>query len=245
VTATHRRRHWILAAALLAVLTATVTAQPAFADTATFSNPSSPNAHALDEIYRAILGVTVTIFVLVGGWLVYSAIRFRERPGENLPEPPQVHGSTRLEIGWTIVPILILVGLSAFTFYKLPSVSDVPKNAMEISVMAQQYSFTYTYPGGKHPASADANTLVVPVGVPIHLSLQSKDVIHDWWVEPLGQKTDVIPGRTTHTWFRADKTGTFVGQCAEFCGPGHATMLIKVKVVSQADFDAYLADKAQ
>jgi cytochrome c oxidase subunit 2 len=85
----------------------------------------------------------------------------------------------------------------------------------------------------------------VPVGVPIHLSLQSKDVIHDWWVEPLGQKTDVIPGRTTHTWFRADKTGTFVGQCAEFCGPGHATMLIKVEVVSRQDFGAYLADKAQ
>ena len=86
---------------------------------------------------------------------------------------------------------------------------------------------------------------VVPVDVPVHLSLQSKDVIHDWWVEELGQKTDVIPGRTTHTWFRADKIGSYVGQCAEFCGPGHAGMLIIVKVVSQDDFATYLADKAQ
>jgi cytochrome c oxidase subunit II len=245
VTRTHRRRHWFVAAALLAALAALLMAQPALADTATFKNPSSSNAQALDEIYRAILGVTVTIFVLVGGWLVYSAIRFRERPGRTYPEPPQVHGSTRLEIGWTIVPVLILVGLCAFTFYKLPSVNDVPKGAMEIKVLAQQYSFAYTYPNGKHPASTDANTLVVPVNVPIHLTLQSKDVIHDWWVEELAQKTDVIPGRTTHTWFQAERTGTYEGQCAEFCGPGHATMLIVVKVVSQQDFDTYMADKAQ
>ncbi len=246
MTRTHRRRrHWFIAAALLAALTALLTAQPALADTATFNNPSSPNAHAVDEIYRAILGVTVTIFVLVGGWLVYSAIRFGERRGEVYPEPPQVHGSTRLEIGWTIVPVLILVGLCAFTFYKLPTVDDVPKHAMEIRVMAQQYSFVYTYPNGKHPASADTNTLVVPVDVPVHLSLQSRDVIHDWWVEELGQKTDVIPGTTTHTWFRADRIGTYVGQCAEFCGPGHPTMLITVKVVSQEDFRSYMADKAQ
>jgi cytochrome c oxidase subunit II len=245
VTRTHRRRHWFVAAALLAALVALLMAQPALADTATFNNPTSSNAHAIDEIYRAILGVTVTIFVLVGGWLVYSAIRFRERRGEVYPEPAQVHGSTRLEIGWTIVPVLILVGLSAFTFYKLPSVTDVPSGGMEIKVVAQQYSFTYTYPNGKHPASTDTNTLVVPVGVPVHLSLSSKDVIHDWWVEQLAQKTDVFPGRTTHTWFRADKTGTYVGQCAEFCGPGHATMVIVVKVVSKQDFDTYMADKAQ
>jgi cytochrome c oxidase subunit 2 len=245
VTRTPRRRTRFIVAALLAALAALLMAQPAFADTATFKDPSSPNAHAVDELYRAVLGVTVTIFVLVGGWLVYSAIRFRERRGELLPEPPQVHGSTRLEIGWTIVPVLILVGLSAFTFYKLPSVTDVPKGAMEIKVMAQQYSFTYTYPNGKHPAGTDANTLVVPVGVPVHLSLQSKDVIHDWWVEELGQKTDVFPGTTTHTWFRADRAGTYLGQCAEFCGPGHAGMLIIVKAVSQEDFQTYMTDKAQ
>ena len=133
-----------------------------------------------------------------------------------------MHGSTRLEIGWTIVPVLILVGLSAFTFYKLPTVQDVPAGALEVQVLAQQYSWTFTYPDGSHPNAKDVNTLVVPAGRAVHLSLRSTDVIHDCWIEQLGQKTDVFPDRTTHDWFRADRVGTYTGQCAEFCGPGNA-----------------------
>ena len=220
-------------------------AAPAFADTATLNNPNSPNANAIDETYRAVLGVAITIFVLVGGWLVYSAIRFRERPGQEYPDPPQVRGSTRLEIGWTIVPVLILVGLSAFTFYKLPTVQDVPAGALEVRVLAQQYSWTFTYPDGSHPNAKDVNTLVVPAGRAVHLSLRSTDVIHDFWIEQLGQKTDVFPDRTTHDWFRADRVGTYTGQCAEFCGPGHSGMVVAVKVLSPSDFQTYMADKAE
>ena len=212
------------------------------AGTATLNNPESPNAQSIDSLYRAVLGVTVTVFVLVGGWLVYSAIRFRERPGRTYPDPPQVRGSTQLEIGWTIVPVLILVGLSAFTFYKLPDVKDVPKGAMEVRVLAQQYGWTFTYPNGKHPVGA--NTLVVPVDTPIHLNMRSKDVIHDFWVEQLGQKQDVFPNKTTHTWFEARNVGKYQGQCAEFCGAGHATMTISVRVLSKEDFITYMAHKA-
>ena len=240
---THRRRRWLIAAAPLGLVAALAAAQPALADTATLNQPESPNAHGIDAIYRAGLGVTVTIFVLVGGWLIYTAIRFRERPGREYPDPPQVRGSTRLEIGWTIVPVLILVGLSAFTFYKLPKVQDVPKGAMQIGVLAQQYTWTFTYPDGKHPAGP--NTLVVPVGVPVHLNMHSSDVVHDFWVEQLGQKQDVFPGRVTHTWFQANKEGTYTGQCAEFCGSGHATMNIIVRVLSKEDFDSYMASKAK
>jgi cytochrome c oxidase subunit II len=153
-----------------------------------------------------------------------------------------VRGSTRLEIGWTIVPILILVGLSAFTFYKLPKVEDVPKGAMQIGVTAQQYSWTFTYPGGKHPAGP--NTLVVPVDTPVHLNMISKDVVHDFWVEQLGQKQDVFPNRITHTWFEADRIGDYDGQCAEFCGSGHATMTILVRVLSKQDYLTYMSTKA-
>jgi cytochrome c oxidase subunit 2 len=241
VTRPHRRR-WFLAAALLGLLATLVTAAPAMAGTATFNEPVSPNAEAIDSTYRAVLGVTVTIFVLVGGWLVYSAIRFRERPGRTYPEPLQVRGSTQLEIGWTIVPVLILVGLSAFTFYKLPDVKDVPKNAMQVKVLAQQYGWTFTYPNGKHPVGA--NTLVVPVDTPVRLSMRSKDVIHDWWVEQLAQKMDVFPNKTTHTWFQATRVGKYQGQCAEFCGPGHATMTITVRVVPKEEFSSYMSQKA-
>jgi len=219
-----------------------VTAVPAMAGTATLNSPESPNAHSIDTLYRAVLGVTVTVFVLVGGWLVYSAIRFRERPGRTYPDPPQVRGSTQLEIGWTIVPVLILVGLSAFTFYKLPDVKDVPKGAMEVKVLAQQYGWTFTYPNGKHPPGP--NTLVVPVDTPIHLDMRSKDVIHDFWVEQLGQKQDVFPNKVTHTWFEAQKAGTYEGQCAEFCGPGHATMTITVRVLSKEEYKSFMAQKA-
>jgi cytochrome c oxidase subunit 2 len=241
VTRSHRRR-WFLAAAPLWVLATLATAAPALAGTATLNQPESPNAQAIDSIYRAVLGVTVTIFVLVGGWLVYSAIRFRERPGRTYPDPPQVRGSSQLEIGWTIVPILILVGLSAFTFYKLPDVKDVPKGAMEVKVLAQQYGWTFTYPNGKHPAGA--NTLVVPVDTPIHLDMRSKDVIHDFWVEQLGQKQDVFPNKTTHTWFEVRDVGTYKGQCAEFCGSGHATMTIIVRVLSKEEYSSYMSQKA-
>jgi cytochrome c oxidase subunit II len=242
VTRTLRRRRWLIAAAPLGLIAALIIAQPALADTATFNQPVSPNAHNIDSIYRAVLGVTVTIFVLVGGWLTYSAIRFRARPGREYPDPPQVRGSTRLEIGWTIVPVLILVGLSAFTFYKLPKVTDVPKGAMQVGVRAQQYTWTFTYPNGKHPAGP--NTLVVPVGVPVHLNMHSVDVVHDFWVEQLGQKQDVFPNKVTHTWFQANKVGTYTGQCAEFCGSGHATMNIIVRVLSRGDFEAYMNSKA-
>ena len=228
---------------MLGTLASLLAAAPALADTATLNNPNSPNAGAIDEIYRAVLGITITIFVLVGGWLIYSAIRFRERPGHEYPDPPQVRGSTRLEIGWTIVPVLILVGLCAFTFYKLPTVQDVPKSAYQVRVVAQQYGWTFTYPNGTHPT--EPNTLVVPASTPIHLSLTSKDVIHDFWVEQLGQKTDVFPDRVTHTWFQADQTGVYTGQCAEFCGSGHSGMTITVKVLSKTDFASYLEDKAK
>jgi cytochrome c oxidase subunit 2 len=242
VTRAIRRRCWFFAAALLGSGAALVTAAPAMAGTATFNQPVSPNAGAIDTTYRAVLGVTVTIFVLVGGWLVYSAIRFRERPGRVYPTPPQVRGSTRLEVGWTVVPILILVGLSAFTFYKLPKVEDVPKGAMQIKVLAQQYGWTFTYTNGKHPAGP--NTLVVPVDTPVHLNMRSKDVIHDFWVEQLAQKQDVFPNKATHTWFDATRTGSFRGQCAEFCGSGHATMTILVRVLSKQDYQQYMDTKA-
>ena len=228
----------MLIAVFSVTLSSLLLAVPALANTATPEPPYSPNANAINDIYLAILGVTVTIFVLVGGFLLYSAIRFRERPGD--PDPPQTHGSTKLELGWTIVPILILVGLAGFTIYKMPTVDDTPKGAMRVHVLAQQFGWTFRYPGGAAPKKAQPNTLYAPVGQPVELLITSKDVIHDWWVPDLGQKVDAIPGRMNHTWFRADHTGTYTGQCAEFCGEGHATMTITVKVLSQANYDAMM-----
>ncbi len=234
----------LVLAAFTAVTLLAFWAAPALADTATFQHPAGPAASAMDHIYRATLGVTVTIFVLVGGWLLYSALRFRVRPGDPQVEPPQVHGSTRLEIAWTIVPVLVLVALSAYTLDHVGTVKDAPSNSMVVNVTAQQFSFSYVYGAnsgivGKAPSTP--STLVVPQNTPVKVQVRSKDVNHDWWVPALGPKIDAIPGQTNTTWFKATSTGTFRGQCAEFCGIGHATMLITVKVVSPADWAAYSA----
>jgi cytochrome c oxidase subunit II len=240
---TLRQRSLVLAA-FTAVTMLAFGAGPAAADTATFEHPAGPASHAMDDIYRAVLGVTVTIFVLVGGWLLYSALRFRVRPGDPDIEPPQVHGSTRLELAWTLAPILVLVALSAYTFDHLSTVKDAPSNAMVVNVRAQQFAFSYLYganSGASGKAPSDATTLVVPVDTPVKVDVRSVDVDHDWWVPALGPKIDAIPGQTNSTWFRADHTGTYQGQCAEFCGIGHATMGITVKVVSKADWNSYTA----
>ncbi len=215
-------------------------AAPAFADTATPNVPDSSNADSIKSLYYGVLGICLTIFVLVGGWLLYTAVRFRERRGDT-HEPPQTHGSTRLEIGWTVVPALIVVGIMVFTLIKLPSAEKISSNAMNVNVTAQQYSFSYQYPSGNAPA--DPTILVLPVNQPVKLSITSKDVAHDWWVPNLAAKIDAIPGRTNYLGFTPDKVGTFVGYCDEFCGIGHAGMLITVKVVSQAYWDSKYKEK--
>ena len=210
-------------------------AAPAWADTATPENPAASNSQAINEIYRAALGVTMTIFVLVGGWLLYTAIRFRVKPGANLPEPPQVRGSSKLELGWTVVPVLILVALAGYTIDKIPKAEHIGgAGSIKIAVTAQQFSFSYRYPNGKAPRNP--SVLEVPVDTPIEIDLRSKDVAHDFWVPALGPKVDAIPGQMNRTGFTASHIGTYHGQCAEFCGQGHASMTITVKVVSKAQF---------
>ena len=230
-------------AAFTAVVMLALQAAPALADTATFEQPAGPAASAIDHVYRAVLGVTVTIFVLVGGWLLYSALRFRVRRGEPNIEPPQVRGSTRLEIGWTLAPVLVLAALAGYTIDNIPAVKDAPSDAMVVSVLAQQWSFSYVYGAnsGISGKAAIGTTLVVPENTAVKLEVKSKDVDHDWWVPALGPKIDAIPGQTNSTWFKATRTGTFKGQCAEFCGLGHATMLITVKVVTPAEWSTYTA----
>jgi cytochrome c oxidase subunit 2 len=240
VTVPSRRSRLPAVAALAAPILLMVYAAPAWANTATPENPAASNSQAINEIYRAALGVTVTIFVLVGGWLLYTATRFRVKPGTVAPEPPQVRGSTRLEVGWTVVPVLILIALAGYTLNKIPNAENIGgPGSIKISVLAQQFSFSYKYPNGKAPKNP--SVLVVPVDTPIEIDLHSKDVAHDFWVPALGPKVDAIPGQMNRTGFTADKLGTYQGQCAEFCGSGHASMTITVKVVSKAAFASYMS----
>jgi cytochrome c oxidase subunit 2 len=204
--------------------------------------PDSPNAHAIRQTYWLLLGVTGVIFVLVESALVLFIVRFRSRGRDRSQEGAQIHGATRLEAASTIVPVLILAGIAAFVFVKLPTIKDVPTAAaggkpLHIRVEGRQYYWQFTYPGGQ----VAVRRMVVPVGQVVTLDVVSHDVIHSWWVPALGGKIDAIPGRVNHTWFKGERTGSYEVRCAELCGLEHAHMTGFVDVVPAAAYRRFLA----
>ena len=202
--------------------------------------PASPNASRITDAYWLIFGFTAAVFVLVEGALVWFVIRYRRRGRSRDVEGPQIHGSTRLEMMWTAGPVLILAAIAAFVFYKLPGIKDVPSaragESMTVMVRAQQFYWQFEYPDGK----ISIDRMVVPVGEVVRLEVTTPDVAHSWWIPRLGGKIDAIPGRTNHTWFKADRIGVYSGQCAEFCGIQHAAMRADVAVVSRATYETFL-----
>ena len=204
--------------------------------------PVSPNATAIKQTYWVILIITGVIFVLVEGALVLFIVRFRSRGRRRSQDGAQIHGSTKLETASTIVPVLILAGIAAYVFVKLPTIKDVPPanaagGALQITVEGHQYYWKFDYPGGQ----SAVETMVVPLDRVVELKVVSPDVIHSWWVPSLGGKIDAIPGRTNHTWFKAEKLGVYEARCAELCGLEHAHMTGYVRVVRPSEYESFLA----
>jgi cytochrome c oxidase subunit 2 len=220
----------------------------------------SPNADDVAQLYALIMVMATIVFIGVEGSLIWFLLRFRARRGR---VAAQIHGNTRLEIGWTVGAAVILVFITVVTFIKLPGIknpapstidasgnkvaattlfastdqSPPPKGAsLKLVVDGQQYVWRYQYPrqGGKDVFSYEE--MVVPVGMTVILDITADDVAHSWWIPKLGGKMDAVPGYTNRTWFRADKPGVFPGQCAELCGRNHANMLAVVRAVP---FDQY------
>ena len=232
-----------LRAALLAVPLALVTAGSALAGNGGVAPvaPASPNASAIRDIWWLILGITLVIFVIVEAALLLFIVKYRRGRRPREAEGAQVHGHTRTEIAWTVIPLLIVFAIIAFVFVKLPNVQDVPQanaaNSLNVQVEGHQYYWLYRYSGG----AISIDQMVVPVGDVVNLTVNAADVIHGWWIPALAGQIDAIPGRTNHTWFKATRTGTFRGQCAQLCGVYHAKMLAQVKVVSEPQYRAFLA----
>jgi cytochrome c oxidase subunit II len=207
--------------------------------------PHSPNAKRISDSYIWISIFTGAIFVLVESVLIIFVVKYRRRGRPRTAEGPQIHGATRLELIWTAIPVLILAVIAAFIFYKLPGIQNVPNAKAEggplvIHVDAHQFYWQFTYPNGQ----ISIDELHAPVNRTVRVEITSQDVDHSWWVPELGGKFDAIPGRMTHTWFKADRVGTYRGQCGEFCGVFHAAMKAVVDVQSQAEYDAWLASAA-
>jgi cytochrome c oxidase subunit 2 len=204
-------------------------------------SPSTPSGDAINQLYWFVFAVCAFVFVAVETALVLFVVRFRRR--KTTPddvEGPQIHGNTRVEIIWTIIPAIILVAIAVVVFIRVPAVEATSGGddglELRIHVDAHQFYWQYGYPSGV----VSLDTLVLPVGRPVTLVLTSHDVDHSWWVPELTGKKDAIPGRTTFLRFRPDAEGTYEGRCAELCGILHAIMPTEVRVVSAAEFQGWL-----
>jgi cytochrome c oxidase subunit 2 len=210
--------------------------------------PQGKYAREIDDLFKPVFLVAVAVFILVEGLVLVAVIRFRRnKDDEDLPEdfPEQIHGNFRLEIGWTILPAVILAAVAVFTIPVIFDLNSHPANSMNVTVTGQKYWWGYQYPTqdafGIDKVITTANELHIPAGKEIYLTLKSKDVIHSFWAPRLNGKHDVVPGRI-HTWLlQADKPGVYSGQCAEFCGTSHANMRLKVVAHDQASWDKWVA----
>jgi cytochrome c oxidase subunit 2 len=209
-------------------------------DSSTF-NPQSEQAQAITTLFAWNLAIAALIFVAVTALVLYSAYRFRARPGA--AEPRQVFGNNRLEIAWTAAPALVLAVIFGFM---LPTmrIADPPigDRQPDLIVTGVQWWWRAEYP---QLGVVTANELHIPVGRQLLIRLQSADVIHDFWVPQLGPKRDMVPGHPNHLWLAADAPGLYLGDCAEYCGEQHAWMRLRIIAQPQAEFDAWVAQQRQ
>ena len=198
--------------------------------------PRSDFSADLFDLYKNVFWWAVGVFIVVEGLLLVAIARFRARRGAAEPKP--VHGHTVLEISWTLAPALILVFIAVPTMRTIFSTAGhAPEGALRVEVIGHQWWWEYRYPTLNISAY---NELHLPVGTPIQLEMTSADVIHSFWVPRLGGKRDLIQGRTNRIAFRADSTGEYWGQCAEFCGASHANMRLRVVVQSDSVFQRWV-----
>ena len=181
------------------------------------------------------------VFVLVQAGVLFLAVRYRKRKDDDGSLPPQVHGNTKLELGWTILPALLLAGVGAASVLTLLDLDETPEGAQEVTVIGQQWWWEYRYDvdGDGEDDIVTANDLVIPAGKPIALSINSRDVIHSFWIPALNGKKDAVPGRSHPLTIEADEPGVYRGQCTEFCGLSHSYMRMRVVALSEADYAAW------
>jgi cytochrome c oxidase subunit II len=198
--------------------------------------PAGPTARTIDRLFDPVFWIAVAVFFLVEGLLVVALIRFRHRPGT--PVPVQVHGNRRMEIAWTIAPAVLLAVIAVPTLVTVFSLYRTPTNALTLEVTGHQWWWDVKYPS---LGVETANEIHIPVGKKILVKVTSYDVIHSFWVPRLAGKQDLEPGKVNHLTIEADAPGTYLGQCAEYCGTSHANMRLRVIAQTPADFQTWAA----
>jgi cytochrome c oxidase subunit 2 len=209
-----------------------------------FPVSAAEQAGPIDTLWYVLLIVSVPVFVLVVTIVLYSVIRFRMRPGEELADGPPIHGNTRLEVIWTAIPAIILVALCSYAYVVLTDIEKAQANTMNVRVVGEQFTWTFYYPsedGGKEVASAE---LYLPVDRPVNFTVQSRDVLHDFFVPAFRVKIDAVRGIDTHVRATPNRLGDYAIVCAELCGLGHAVMRQTAHVVTREAFDGWLTKQA-
>ena len=200
--------------------------------------PASTPAESVYSLSVLVLAICLAIFVVVAGVLTYTIVRFRQRPSDLDREPPQVYGSNQIEIAWTVIPVLIVVVLAMATASVTVAVQNKRpgEGTLHVTIVGNQWWWEIRYPA---LGIITANELHVPIGTTTFLQLESVDVAHSFWVPQLAGKTDVIPNHPNSMWIEPKVEGTFLGNCAEFCGMQHANMLLRVVVQSADEFNRW------
>jgi cytochrome c oxidase subunit 2 len=212
--------------------------------------PEGPSAESIQKLVIPVTAIAGIVFVLVIGAIVFITWKFRERKDSDPDEfPSQIHGKTTLEIGWTILPALILAGIAVGTVMTIINLNREEPNAIQVQVAGQQWWWEYKYDlnsDGNFDGPEDITTateLVIPAGKPVQVTTTSNDVIHSFWIPGLNGKKDAVPGLYNPLKLQADEPGVFRGQCTEFCGLSHANMRMLVRAVSSSDYDAWVRNQ--
>lgn len=204
-------------------------------------NPMSPQATAISNLFIVLMLISLAIVAGIAGVLIYTTIRYRRRP-DQVGEPPQQFGIVKLEIAWTAIPLVLVLGLfgASIAAMKLSSPPDGDPPA-DLVVIGHQWWWEIRYPSGV----ITANEIHIPIHKRMLVAVKSVDVIHSLWVPQLGGKMDLVPGQTNSMYLEADKPGIYDGNCVEFCGAGHAWMLVRVIAQSPTQFAAWQKQQLQ
>jgi len=209
--------------------------------------PASTPAHQIFDLSVFVVAITGGIFLVVGGLLAVALYRFRAKKTDPLGEPPQIYGSTQIELAWTVIPVLIVVVLFLATARIIFAIQDAPKpkTALDVTVIGHQFWWEFRYP--KYGV-VTANELHIPVSsdaapAATFLKLASADVNHSFWIPQLAGKTDLIANHVNTMWMDPQKLGLYLGQCAQFCGSQHAMMLLRVYVDTPEQFDTWIKNQ--
>jgi cytochrome c oxidase subunit II len=201
--------------------------------------PQSDYAREIDALQNLTIYLGLAVGAAVFAILGYILLRFRHRPGD--PVPTQVHGNTRLELAWTLIPAILIAIIAVPTVRTIFSTqADAPPGSLVVDVIGYQWWWEFRYPLENGDTVVTANEIHVPVGRPVHLRITARDVLHSFWVPQMGGKRDLIPNRINHIVFTPLEEGVYLGVCAEFCGESHALMRMRLIAQPPEEFQRWL-----